>query len=52
MIEEWVTKNQADEVYMLDHLISELIVSLEAAMDMYPPSYTFLQGLPLSSLLR
>uniref|UniRef100_F6GWT0 Ubiquitin-conjugating enzyme E2-binding protein n=1 Tax=Vitis vinifera TaxID=29760 RepID=F6GWT0_VITVI len=52
MIEEWVTKNQADEVYMLDHLISELIVSLEAAMDMYPPSYTFLQGLPLSSLPR
>ncbi|KAF8406473.1 hypothetical protein HHK36_008561 [Tetracentron sinense] len=52
MIEEWVTKNQADEVYMLTHQIKELIESMKSSQDILPISYSFLQGLPLSSLER
>ncbi|KAF8377156.1 hypothetical protein HHK36_030529 [Tetracentron sinense] len=52
MIEEWVTKNQADEAYMLTHQIKELIESLESSQDILPISYSFLQGLPLSSMER
>ena len=52
MIEEWVTKNQADEVYMLAHQINALIKCLELAKDVFPLSYASLQGLALSSLAR
>ncbi|CAK9157101.1 unnamed protein product [Ilex paraguariensis] len=49
-VEEWITKNQADEVYMLASQIKELIEFLESANNVYPPSHSFLQGLLLSSL--
>lgn len=52
MIEEWVAKNEADEVYMLRGQIEELIESLESAKDLLPSSFAFLQDLPLSSLHR
>uniref|UniRef100_A0A5B7ALF7 Uncharacterized protein n=1 Tax=Davidia involucrata TaxID=16924 RepID=A0A5B7ALF7_DAVIN len=52
LIEEWVTKNQADEVYMLAHQVKELIESLESSKVILPPSYTSLQGLSLSSIRR
>ncbi|KAL6993518.1 hypothetical protein U1Q18_011631 [Sarracenia purpurea var. burkii] len=52
MIEEWVTNNKADEVYMLAHQITELIKCLELAKDMFPLSYASLQGLLLSSMRR
>lgn len=52
MIEEWVTKNQVDEVYMLAQQIKELIKCLELAKDRYPLSYASLQGLMLSSMAR
>ncbi|GFY90233.1 hypothetical protein Acr_07g0004300 [Actinidia rufa] len=45
MIEEWVTKNQADEVYMLAHQINALIKCLELAKDIFPLSYASLQGM-------
>ncbi|CAK9157103.1 unnamed protein product [Ilex paraguariensis] len=51
-VEEWITKNQADEVYMLASQIKELIEFLESANNVYPPSHSFLQGLLLSSLRR
>ncbi|KAK2990428.1 hypothetical protein RJ640_011176 [Escallonia rubra] len=50
--EEWVTKNQADEVYMLASQIKELIESLRSANNILPPSHTFLQGFTISSLRR
>ncbi|KAF7135073.1 hypothetical protein RHSIM_Rhsim08G0121800 [Rhododendron simsii] len=52
MIEEWVTKNQVDEVFMLAHQIKELIKCLELAKDRYPLSYASIQGLMLSSMAR
>ncbi|KAF5960983.1 hypothetical protein HYC85_002192 [Camellia sinensis] len=52
MIEEWVTKKQADEVYMLAHQIKELTKCLDSGQDMFPLSHTFLQGLSLSSMRR
>ncbi|KAA8547416.1 hypothetical protein F0562_003720 [Nyssa sinensis] len=51
-VEEWVTQNQADEVYMLAHQVKELIESLESSKFILPPSYTVLQGLSLSSIRR
>ncbi|KAL1831526.1 hypothetical protein ACET3Z_001177 [Daucus carota] len=50
MIEEWVVKNQADEVYMLASQIEELIRSLELVKNVLPPSHSLLQGFSLSSL--
>ncbi|XP_057952583.1 uncharacterized protein LOC131146805 [Malania oleifera] len=52
LIEEWVMKNLADEVYMLTHQIKELVVSLDSGRNIYPPSYGFLQGLALSYIQR
>ncbi|XP_058227839.1 uncharacterized protein LOC131336142 isoform X2 [Rhododendron vialii] len=52
MIEEWVTKNEVDEVFMLAHQIKELIKCLELAKDRYPLSYASIQGLMLSSMAR
>ncbi|XP_059640302.1 uncharacterized protein LOC132282594 [Cornus florida] len=52
LTEEWVAKNQADEVYMLEHQIQELIGSLESAKGILPPSYSSLQGFTLSSMRR
>ncbi|KAM7529677.1 hypothetical protein LguiB_033087 [Lonicera macranthoides] len=51
-IEEWVTKNQADEVYMLQSQIRELVETLESANKMLPSSHSILQGLSLSSLRK
>lgn len=50
MTEEWVVKNQADEVYMLASQIKELIKSLDMVKNVLPPSHTLLQGFSLSSL--
>ncbi|XP_059438452.1 uncharacterized protein LOC132171209 isoform X2 [Corylus avellana] len=52
MIEEWETKNLADEVFMLNCQIKELIKSLVSRKDLVPASYSCLQGLSLSSMRR
>ncbi|KAG6766762.1 hypothetical protein POTOM_027934 [Populus tomentosa] len=52
VLEDWVTKNQADEVFMLAHLIKELIETIASAKVEFPPSCTFLQGLSFSSMPR
>lgn len=52
IMEEWVSKNQADEVYMLKHQIGELIQSLKLAQGTFPPSYSSLHGVPLSYIRR
>ncbi|KAL5752596.1 hypothetical protein ACOSQ2_023103 [Xanthoceras sorbifolium] len=51
-LEGWLTKNLADEVFMLMRQIEELIKVLASAKDILPPSCTSIQGLPLSSLMR
>ncbi|XP_060188131.1 uncharacterized protein LOC132617196 [Lycium barbarum] len=51
-VEEWVTKNQADEVYMLPSQVTELITNLEMVNNMLPPSHMLLQGFYMSSLKR
>ncbi|XP_027074800.2 uncharacterized protein [Coffea arabica] len=51
-LEEWITKNQADEVYMLPSQIGNLISYLKSANSMYPPSQVPLQNLSLSSMRR
>ncbi|KAK6924406.1 Ubiquitin-conjugating enzyme E2-binding protein [Dillenia turbinata] len=48
----WVTKNKAEEIYLLKHQIEELIEFLNSARNMLPVSYTFLQGMSLSALQR
>ncbi|XP_052479936.1 uncharacterized protein LOC105803773 isoform X1 [Gossypium raimondii] len=50
--EDWITRNVADVVCMFARQVDELIQSLSSAKDILPPSYNFLQGLPLSSLQR
>ncbi|CAL9027124.1 unnamed protein product [Prunus brigantina] len=52
MLEDSVTKDAADEVFMLTHQIEELIESLSARKDTLPHSCSSLQGLSLSSMLR
>lgn len=52
MIEDWETKNLADEVFMLTRQIEELINFLVSGKDLLPPSCSFLQGLSLSSMQR
>lgn len=49
-LDEWVTKNQADDIYML--MSKALADSLEQANCMLPPSHACLQGLSLSFLRR
>ncbi|CAN4116776.1 unnamed protein product [Withania somnifera] len=51
-VEEWVTKHQADEVYMLPSQVKELITNLVMANSMLPPSHMLLQGFYMSSLKR
>ncbi|KAK9066868.1 hypothetical protein SSX86_014191 [Deinandra increscens subsp. villosa] len=49
-LDEWVTKNQVDDLYMLTS--KALAESLELANRMLPSSHAFLQGLSLSFLRR
>lgn len=51
-VEEWVAKNEVDEVYMFSCQIKELIKILDSAKDMFPLSCTSLQGLSLSFMRR
>ncbi|KAK6922672.1 Ubiquitin-conjugating enzyme E2-binding protein [Dillenia turbinata] len=51
-VEDWVTKNKAEEIFMLKHQIEELIEFLKSARNMLPPSYSFLQGMSFSALRR
>ncbi|XP_061360987.1 uncharacterized protein LOC133304914 [Gastrolobium bilobum] len=50
MIEEWATKNSAENIFMLTRQIQELVGSLMSAKDIYPPSCACIQGLILSSV--
>ncbi|EOX90985.1 Uncharacterized protein TCM_000303 isoform 1 [Theobroma cacao] len=50
--EDWITRNLADVVCMFTRQVDELIQSLASAKDILPPSYNFLQDLPVSSLQR
>ncbi|GMI78298.1 hypothetical protein like AT3G26750 [Hibiscus trionum] len=50
--EDWIAKNVGDVVCMFARQVDELIRSLSSAKHILPPSYNFLQGLPLSSLPR
>ncbi|XP_015965463.1 uncharacterized protein LOC107489209 [Arachis duranensis] len=52
IIEEWATKNSAEDIFMLTQQIEELVRSLMSAKDKYPPSCASLQRLILSSLQR
>lgn len=52
MMEEWTTKNQADEVYMLTYQIKELIGLLKLEHNKLPPSHSLLHGFSLSSMRR
>ncbi|GAV65282.1 DUF2351 domain-containing protein [Cephalotus follicularis] len=52
VLEDWVAKTLADEVFMLSGQIEELIESLTSAKDILPPSCTSLDGLSLSSMQR
>ncbi|KAJ6678681.1 E3 UBIQUITIN-PROTEIN LIGASE E3D FAMILY MEMBER [Salix viminalis] len=52
VLEDWVTKNLADEVFMLAHLIDELIETIKSAKVEFPSSCTFLQGLSFASMPR
>ncbi|KAJ9561936.1 hypothetical protein OSB04_007096 [Centaurea solstitialis] len=49
-LDQWVTKNQVDDVYMMTS--KALTESLELANSMLPPSHAYLQGLSLSFLRR
>ncbi|KAI4327654.1 hypothetical protein L6164_020090 [Bauhinia variegata] len=51
-IEEWVSRNSAENIFMLTYQIEELVGSLMSSKDIYPPSYASLQGLTLSSMQR
>ncbi|OAY57451.1 uncharacterized protein LOC110609020 [Manihot esculenta] len=52
VLEDWIAKNQAEEVFMLPHLIEELTENIASMKDQLPPSCIFFQGLSLSFLLR
>ncbi|XP_047317970.1 uncharacterized protein LOC124921364 [Impatiens glandulifera] len=52
LMEEWVKKNEADEVFMMCQQLKELIRCLEFSSDIYPPSHSSLQGLSLSLLRK
>lgn len=51
-LEEWVTKDIADEVFMLAHQIEELVEILVSRNDTLPSSCSSLDGLTLTSILR
>ncbi|KAJ0041245.1 hypothetical protein Pint_28390 [Pistacia integerrima] len=52
MLEDWLTKKLADEVFMCRRQIEELIEVLASVKDVLPPSCSSIQGLPLSSMRR
>lgn len=52
ILEDWQTKNLADDVFMLKHQIEELIKLLVSVKDTLPHSYTSIGGFLLSSLQR
>ncbi|XP_021273814.1 uncharacterized protein LOC110408968 [Herrania umbratica] len=52
LCEDWIARNLADVVCMFTRQVDELIQSLASAKDILPPSYNFLQDLPVSSLQR
>ncbi|KAJ8492388.1 hypothetical protein OPV22_014109 [Ensete ventricosum] len=52
IIEDWSTRNHADEVYMTTCLVDELIMCLKSALYKLPPSCSSLQGMSLSFLER
>ena len=51
-IEDWSTRNHAEELYMMTHPIEELTKYLNSAVDKLPPSCSSLQGMYLSTLER
>lgn len=51
-IEDWSTRNHAEEVYMMTHQIEELTKYLKSAVDKLPSSCSSLQGMCLSTLER
>lgn len=50
MLEDSVTKDVAEEFFMLANQIEELIKSLSSRRDILPPSCSSLEGLSLSSM--
>ncbi|THU69747.1 hypothetical protein C4D60_Mb08t17670 [Musa balbisiana] len=52
IIEDWSTRNHAEEVYMTTCLVEELIMCLKSALYNLPPSCSSLQGMSLSFLER
>ncbi|XP_043708645.1 uncharacterized protein LOC122657913 [Telopea speciosissima] len=48
IIEEWVAKNQADEVYMFTHQLKEVIKSMNSGQESFPFSCSLLQDFSLS----
>ncbi|XP_021714576.1 uncharacterized protein LOC110682538 [Chenopodium quinoa] len=52
MDQEWETKNLVDEIYMLKHVIKELVKSIEKATGNFPPSFSSSPGFLLSYVLR
>ncbi|KAJ0989049.1 hypothetical protein J5N97_007405 [Dioscorea zingiberensis] len=51
-IEDWSTKNQAEELHMMTHQIKELTENLNLALQRLPPSCSYLQGMSLSYMER
>ncbi|XP_050944868.1 uncharacterized protein LOC103485086 isoform X2 [Cucumis melo] len=51
-LEEWVTKDIADEVFMLAHQVEKLVEILVSRNDTLPSSCSSLDGLTLTSILR
>lgn len=51
-LEQQISNDEVEELYMLPSLIKGLITCLESANGMYPPSQTSIQGLCLSSMKR
>ncbi|XP_015576276.1 uncharacterized protein LOC8279134 [Ricinus communis] len=52
VLQDWVSKNQADEFFMLPQLIEKLTETMTSAKNLLPPSCTFFQNLSLSFMLR
>ncbi|KAL6629206.1 hypothetical protein ACP70R_028971 [Stipagrostis hirtigluma subsp. patula] len=52
IVEEWSSKYQAEELYMMKRQMDELIECLSSAMDNFPLSCSSLEGMCLSSLDR
>ncbi|XP_050227721.1 uncharacterized protein LOC126677231 [Mercurialis annua] len=52
VLEDWISKNQADEFFMLPQLIEKLTETMRSTKKILPPSCTSFQNLSLSFLLR